>query len=204
MTDLLSPGDRRTLLIGILSISLIATVGKGWPATSRWQAAELARARRALAQEAAAESGVRGVGAVRDSVVARARRLEALRATFVAGTTPTAAAAVLATLVERIAADNEVSVATVTLGTDSTVRFDLARVSVRISAESDVRGLVSFLYAVESDRAPLVVRELALTPVDPLAPASRAETLRFEAVIQSIAAISPSPARALAASRRPR
>jgi hypothetical protein len=194
MIELLSARDRRTLLVGVVSIGAIATVGKGMPAARRWQAAQLTRARVALGQEATAKAGAGSLGAVRDSASARARRLERLRSTLVRGSSPTAAAAALASLVERIAADHEVDVATVTLGPDSAARSNLAHVSVRVTAESDVRGLVDFLSAVESDRALLAVRELSLAPADPLAPTSRAETLRFEAVVESIAATYPRPA----------
>jgi hypothetical protein len=81
----------------------------------------------------------------------------------------------------------------VTLRPDTVIRFGLARVGARLSAEADVHQLSAFLADIESNDTPLAVREIAVTQPDPVAPEARPEALRAEIFIQTIARIQPQP-----------
>lgn len=189
----LSARDRRTIAIGALCMTSIGGVGKGVPALRRWEAARIAAATEARDQLALAERGASTLREIRDSVTSRGRRLNAHRGQLLTAGTPEAAAATLATLLEKLANEEGVDVTTVTLRPDSVVRFGLARVVVRLTAESDVDGLLGFLYAAETHTTRLAVRELAVTQPEPAAPPTRAEALRFDVVVQALARVGNAP-----------
>lgn len=187
----ISPRDRRTLLVGALSVGAIVGVGKGLPALRTWEAAQVnaaveMRQRLALTRRDAASLQV-----VKDSAAARYRRLMALRTVLVRAQSAEAAAATLASIVEEVADESEVDVQSIGLRPDSVARAvrGLVRVAVQLSAESDVTGLLLFLHGVETRRTPLLVRTLTVSQPDPAAPSSNVETLRFDVRIETLATV---------------
>ena len=197
MTSLvLSSRDRRTLGVGAVAVLGIVGVGRGVPALNRWQSAEMAAAAETREQLLVARAGEWSQQEVADSARARSRRLDAIRARLIKAPTAEAAAASLASLAQRVAADQNVDVLSIALKPDSVVRSNLTRVQVRVSAEGDVRSLLDLLYALETHTVPLSVRELAVAPSDPLAPSNRMETLRFDVVVETLARIDPKRVRA--------
>jgi len=185
----LSRRDRRVLIIGAVAIGSIVAFGKGWPAIRTWEAARVAAAAEVRERLTVAERNAALMPFVRDSAASRARRLEALRSRLIRGASADAAAASLGALVEKIAADEGVDVLTMTLRPDTLIRHGLARVAVRFGAEGDVDGLINLLTALEGHDRPLVVRELSVVQPEPMAPASRAEALRFDLTVETVARV---------------
>jgi type II secretion system (T2SS) protein M len=185
----ISHRDRRTLIVGALSMGSIVAAGRGLPALRAWESSRTTAATEARDQLALAETGAGRLREVRDSATARWRRLNALRSPLLSGATPEAAASTLASLLEKLADEEGVDVETVMLRPDSVVRFDLVRVAVRLTAESDVEGLLGFLFAVETQTEPLAIRELSVTQPEPAALPSKPEALRFEVVVQTLARV---------------
>jgi hypothetical protein len=189
----LSRRDGRMLLLGLASVGTILAAGKGTPALRHWEASSIAAAVELRGQLVAAERGATSLAEIRDSASARSRRLESLRGLLLRAPSPEAAAATLASLVERIAKQHDVDVLTVTLKPDSVVHSGFSRAAVRLSAETDVAGLLDLLFEIERTKMPLLVTELWVTQPEPAAPTSKAETLRIEIGIQTLAQVSASP-----------
>jgi hypothetical protein len=187
----LSHRDRRTIVRGTLSIGAIVIIGKGWPAVRGWESEWLAAAAEVRTQLQAAESRAASISLARDSTVIRMRRLEGMRAKLFGGPTADAAAASLGELIEDIARTEGADIQTLTLRPDSVVRDGFARVSVRFGGECDVKGLMRVLLAVETNARPMIVRELSVSQPDPAAPASRAEALRFDVTVETLARVAP-------------
>ena len=185
----LSSRDRKTLLVGAVSVALTLVIGKGVPALRRWDSSRVARAAELHGRLTKAEYGAKALGAMRDSAAARKQRLGIQASSLLLASSPEAAAADLASLIEDIAGENGLDVFTVTLKPDSAARNGLARISVSMSSECDVRGLLDFLYEIETGETPMLVRELAVSQPDPLAPTSKAEALRVDLVVQTLARI---------------
>ncbi len=190
----MSRRDRRTLVLGVASVGTVLAAGKGAPALRHWEVSNLEAAAEARDQLAAAERGAASLAEVRDSASARTKRLESLRSVLLRASTPEAAAATLASFVERLAKQRDVDVLTVTLKPDSVVHSGLARAAVRLSAETDIAGLLDLLYDVETANMPLVVTELWVTQPEPAGATSKPETLRIEVDVQTIVRVNATPA----------
>lgn len=203
MSLAISPRDRRTLIIGAFAIGSTFALGRIWPAIRGWEKARVAAAAETSEQLASAERMAAIAPFVRDSAAARTRRLEALRSRVIRSATADAAAATLGSLVEEIAADEGVDVLTMTLRADTLKRHSLARVAVRFGAESDVDGLMNLLIALEKHERPIIVRELSVVQPEPMALPSRAEALRFDLTIETLARVGAASPRGAAGRRSP-
>ncbi len=189
----ITPHDRRTLLVGAVTVATIVGVGKGGPALRAWETARVDAAVAMRNRLERARRDASSIQAVRDSAAARGKRVTVLRGTMLRAASPDAAAATLASLVETIAEDCEVEVLSVGLRPDSLPRAGggsgFTRVAVQLSAEGDVAGLLDLLTGVETHRRPLVIRSLTVSQPDPAAPDSKVEVLRFDLRVETLAVI---------------
>ena len=190
----LSPRDRRTLIVGVTSCVSIAFGGRIAPAWRAWQTdaqtrrmtamQELERSREALAlQEALARAVARS-----------AYVLAAMDTTLIRASSPAEGAAQLASMVGITADESQVQVGALQIRYDTLARGGLSSATVRLSATGDVKGLAALLRGVESGTPLVIVRDLSVTPGDPLGPDEREEQLHVELTVESLARIASSPA----------
>ena len=189
MRALVSHADRPAVTVGLFSIALVFVVGRGVPALRAWQQGHISAAAEIRESVLAEERGIAAMPELRDSLAARTRFADSLRARLLSGVTPEAAAASLASLVEHAAENQGMDVETVTFLADTVLRAGFARVTARITALGDVDGFVNLLREVETHRALLAVRSLIVTQSDPTAPSSRPEALRVEVAVQALAVV---------------
>jgi hypothetical protein len=185
----LSHRDRRTLAIGLTTVSLLVLFARGMPALRAWESGRLSAAMSTVHQLALVRGGQRDLAALRDSLASRQHRFAVLDSSLLNGESPSGVAASLASMVEDLADDNALKINTLQLRADSLPTAGLARVEVRLAGVTDVAGLAGFLRAVETGAAPLVVRGLSVAQPEPAASQSKAEMLRVEFVIASIGTI---------------
>lgn len=185
----ISDRDRRTLLTGAVVIAVTLGLSKGLPTIRSWEAERVAAAGEARALRELADLSARELSGIRDTLAARTRRLDSLRAPMISGASTDAAAAALAALVERLADDSGIAVSTVVLNPDSVATGGFARVAVRLSGEGDVAALLDLLQILEARRTPLYVDELSVAQLDPSAPKNKVEVLRFDVVVRTLARI---------------
>jgi len=187
----LSARDKKTLITGATVVGSLFGLSRGLPAVSAWERDHLALATDLASQAAVARAGVRALTGRRDTLRARQRTLAALDSTLLAGASSAAAAADLASALDDLARASRLRVAAMQLRADSAPPGALAQVSVRITGVTDVAGLAAFLRSVETDDAPLAVRELAVSQSEPAAPESRPEALLVDVLVDGLARISP-------------
>jgi hypothetical protein len=183
----LSPRDRRALAIGALAIAGIVGLGRGLPAWRQWLRETRTSAAELTAELARAERSVSLIRATRDTLVARNRRFLDLGPALIAGETPAAAGATLATLVSGIASSVGVRTAAVQVRPDTVGKEIFTRVAVRADLVGDVQGLTALIAALERGPALLSVRDLSITQPEPAAPADRAEVLRAQILVEGLA-----------------
>ncbi len=186
MLSVLSPRDRRTLLVGAASIGGLLFVGRALPAWLRWQAEAIQSARSASAAWARDRMLALHSRAMHDSLVVRRTRLSALSPTWLSGDSPAAASARLAGLVTRAATDAAMTLGALDLRTDSVGHEPFVPVHVRVSVTGDVQGLATFLAALDHGPCALTVRWLDVQAGDPAAGAQRPEVLHADLSIDAL------------------
>jgi hypothetical protein len=201
MPATMSDRDRRVLVLGGMTIALVIGAARGLPAWREWYTGSRASAVRIRDELARAQASLRYGGVTRDSLVARKRRLVALLPLLASGETPQMAGAGLASHVASAAEAAGVRVGTVQVRPDSAGRTVFTRLAVRADVTGDVRGITTFLSALEHDATLLAVRELAVSQPEPAAPADRVEALRVELLVEGLA-LTPRRARAVERLRR--
>lgn len=70
---------------------------------------------------------------------------------------------------------------------DTAFKERFARVGVRLVASGDVQSLVDLLQALDRKTPVLSVRELSVTPSDPMSADARPEILRFQLLVEVLA-----------------
>jgi hypothetical protein len=183
----LSPRDRRTLIGGVLGMSVILGGSRAIPLWREWDEQSRASAAELTTQVAALETQLRLLPALRDSARARAARADAARTRVIKASTVGAAAGALATQVTDIADDLGIKVSAVQLRPDTLFRAGYARVAVTLTAAGDVTHLADLVQALELSDALFAVRELTVTPADVLVSDARPETLRFQILVEGLA-----------------
>lgn len=187
----LSARDKRTLIIGGSAVGLLFGLGRGLPLLTQWQSSQIAEAATVTSDLAAARAGARLMPALRDTLHARQARLVAIDSSMLSGVTPSAAAARLASMLEDLASEAAVKVTAMQLQADSAGAGALVQVGVRLTATSDVFGLLALLRAIEGGEHVLAVKELAVTQPEPGAPANKPESLRLDVTVVGLARITP-------------
>jgi len=187
----LSERDRRALLAGGIVLGALVLLGRGLP----WWRARVSdaevRASAATSELTMARTTADSRGVLHDSLDARYARYLALAPHLVPGTTAAAAQAAMAGLITSAARRSDVAIGTIQLGVDTSARNAFAHVTVSGDATGDVRGIATFLAAVERGPVALVVRRLALLQADPAAPRDHAEALHVDFTIAGLATLSP-------------
>lgn len=160
-------------------------VAKILPAERRWGDREERRARLSERELAEARSLVSEEGTTREALAARSPELRKLEVGLVRSETKSGGETALAAVISTAAAAAGIKVGALALDTDTGDHGTLRTVSVTAEASGDIQGLASFLGALEGTRSRLAVRALSITPSDPVAPETRAETLRLELTVQA-------------------
>jgi hypothetical protein len=179
--------DRRTLVIGLLTVGSIVAVGRGVPAWRRWDQSARVAAADAVRELQAIEGASRQLPAMRDSVAAWRRRLDTLAVMVLEGESPAQAAAALATAVTDAADEAGMLIGSVQVRPDSIYKGSFARVAVRLSATADVTSLAQLLQDLEGGELLLSIRELTVSQPAPAAPANTPEALRLEILVEGLA-----------------
>lgn len=182
----LSRRDRRALLVGVLSIVAMTIVSRGLPAWRAWQHDTRQQATTVIAELSRAEALLRSHRTLADSLAARGERFAGLIPEFLSGKSPAAAGATLAGLVSGAAADAGVELGSVEIRPDSLGSGELTRVSVRVNASGDVRGVMNMLATLESGPELLAIRSLKIDQPDPGASSATMERLRVTLVVEGL------------------
>jgi len=179
--------DRRAVLLGGVLLVTAWVALRGVPKAMagltdlRERAAvaqfTLASARATLAQEPL----------LRDSLGARAQRLVAWAPRLVASGTTSEAHADLSAWLTALATTRRVRLNRLDVGGDSSVSV-FTRLSVRVEAEGDLRGITGWLAALEGGQKLVRVTSLRLSAPDAADPATRVERLRLEITLVAWAA----------------
>ena len=185
----LSARDRRTAIVGVTVVGLLTGLSRGLPALAEWERGRLAAASDATTRAASAHAMAHMLPALRDSLRSRRRELAAVDSTMFMETSSSAIVADLAAALDDIAASARFRVTAMQLRADSVAAGALARVAVRVTGTTDVAGLADFVRVVEGGSMPLVVREVTVSQPEPAAPDARAEVLRVEVLVETIARI---------------
>jgi hypothetical protein len=185
----MSARDRRTLVIGGVTIGLLFGLARGLPALMAWQRDRVDEAATLTNQARASRADESILPSQRDTLRARKARLAALDSAMLSGVSSSAAAAQLAATLGDIADEAPLKVSAMQLRADSAQVGTIAPVAVRVTGVTDVTGLAEFLKAVETGAMPLLVRELAVTQPDPMAPDTKIETLRVDILVEGLARI---------------
>jgi hypothetical protein len=186
---MMSPRDRRMLIIGGTVIASLIVLSKGVPAWRDW----VADARSGAAEQVRAASEADGLvahaKAMRDTLAARNARYVALAPALVAGHTPAEASATLASLVSGAASASGVKLGAVQLRpvADTGARRAFVRVSVHADVVGDIRGVTTMLASLERGPARLRVRDLTVTQPDPASPGDRVEVLKTDFTVEGLA-----------------
>ncbi|MEO7455558.1 MAG: type II secretion system protein GspM [Gemmatimonadaceae bacterium] len=183
----ISPRDRQVLVIGIASIGSIIGLSKGVPAWRGWDEKARASESEASAELRGLQMQLRGFAATKDSLAAREIRADSARARVILGESVGTAGADLAGRITQIADELGIKVSSVQIRPDSVFRAGQARVAVRVTAIGDVTHLTDMLTELETSPTLFAVRELSVSPADPLGDANRAELLRIQILVEALA-----------------
>lgn len=185
----LSERDRRTLVVGIVTVLSLVLVFRGVPAWHRWVVTSRADAERltmrlAIARQAARDA--RGAGRRADSL---SRVSLGLAPALMDGDSPAQSTAALASYLSETAASAGVQLSGVQLTTDSLKKgAQVYRVRVRADGSGDIRGMTTLFQLLEGGGAPLIaVRSFSISQSEPGAPANHAETLRASFELEALA-----------------
>jgi hypothetical protein len=179
--------DRRALIVGTMLIVPLALASKGIPTARRWQAAFVDSVRARVDERQRGNNAVRALPKLRAALVAQRSAAEEIGAPLSDSTSPAVAAAMLASLIDSMAAEAGVRVTSLELSADTTRRAAVVPIRVRLTGACDVAGLMALMQSIESARAPVAVRELSVAAADPASSEMRPEVLHLDAVVESIA-----------------
>jgi len=182
----LSRRDRRALVGGAAAIALVLGVVRAVPAARSWDRearAESGELRAALARDRAM---IARSATVRESTIARGRRIIALAPSLLGGETVAGAAASLASLLSGAAAQSNVRLGAVQLRGDSLSHSAFTRIGAHVDATGDVTGISHLLSALERGSAVIAIKSFAITQPDVAAGDDRVEALHLEMDVEGI------------------
>lgn len=166
---------------------LIVFVGRALPAWRHWTSTTHAAAMLSARRLARAELLVRIAPAMRDSLRSRLMRRAALGRTLLAGDSPSAAAAQLASLVSTTATRYGVEMGTIDVRDDSVHARRETLVVVTTSVTGDADALTHFLASLESGSPRVGIRSFAIAASDPVSAAKQPEVLHADVVAAGLA-----------------
>ena len=187
----LSLRDRRTLIVGVAVCATIAFGGRIAPAWRSWQAAAQTRRMTATLELERGREAVVLRDALARAVERSTRSLAGMDTMLIQASSPAEGAAQLASMVGATADDAHVQVGALQIRYDSVARGGLASATIRLSATGDVRGLAALLRGVEAGTPLVIVRELSVSPSDPVGTDEREEQLHVELTVESLARVAP-------------
>jgi hypothetical protein len=180
----LTPRDRRALQLGFLGVAGAVLVLRIIPlGVQRALAAEreLSANEALLARTRAELSGEQPLA---DSVSRVTQAIVALASRILSGGSTAEAVADLSGRMNLAASRHHARLDRTDVVADSTSAGRLARVAVRATLETDVRGLAAFLDAIGHDPAVLAADDLRVVANDPGSTDSQAELLRVEVTVR--------------------
>lgn len=186
-----TPRDRRILLVGGCAIALMCGGRFGVPAATEWLIVRRTDAIAALQRSAGAEDERHLFAPMRDSLAARRVRLATFDSARITAHSVPEAGALLASRLADLADDGFVRIVSMQVRPDSVSASAVTRVAVRATGVADVGGLIDMLREVEGRAALMMVRELSVTQADPSQSDAKAESLRFEVLVEGLAVITP-------------
>lgn len=175
--------DRRALVLGGAT-ALAAVLGLR---VLPWGIGSALSAQRELHQQAALLARARADLAesprLRDSAEVLTPAVVALAPKLLSGDTPAEAVADLSGRLNLAASRNEAKLERTDQVPDSAVAGRLRRVRVRASVETDIRGVMGYLRAIEFGDAVLSVADLRIVAPDPSSGERMPEVLRLEVTV---------------------
>ena len=181
--------DRRALGAGVLVIGSMLLVGRGVPAWLQWEQSQRLAVQESHQRLRRAQSAIRAHRAILTMRGQLAGRLDSLSSAHLQATSATMACAALAAMLSDLGDASAIRVTSISVRPDAATKAAFTRIAVRVSATGDVEGLADYLRGIESSAQMLAVRELSVAQTDPTAPDSRAESLRFEILVEALARI---------------
>ena len=185
----LSPRDRWVLGTGVVAVTAIVAIGRGLPAARVWNATRVDSAALLAGELASARLAHRRLHLTRTSLAIARQRSAQVDSSMLIAASPSAGAALLASLVADAADSSGVKIIATQLRADSSASAPLARVSVRVAAVGDVAGLLEFLRALEAGDVVMCIEEVTISSSDPAAPDDKPEALRAEVVITGLSRV---------------
>lgn len=178
----LTPRERRTILVSTAVIAGAWIALKALPAGYRWQQDQRARAEQVEMTLLRAREAIVAEPVARESLAARGRRLVALAPRLFAGATTAQAGAELTSWVSGLADARGVRIGRQSLGADS-LAAPFRRLALRLDAEGDITGIAGWLSQLEAGPRLVTIEQLAISALEPAAPAAQPERLRAELVL---------------------
>jgi hypothetical protein len=175
--------DRRALVLGGLAVAAAVVVLRILP----WGVRRVVAAERELGQRAALLGHTRAqleqVGAMEDSVAQVTHAVGAVAPKLLSGNSRAEAGADLAARLNGIASRHQVKLERQDQRPDSGAAGWLRRMVVRVTVESDIRGIAGLLRALAAGDAALSVEQLNIVAADPGAPSTGPEVLKGELTV---------------------
>lgn len=178
--------DRRTLLVGIITIGTLLTVFRGVPTWRLWVHNKRESARNAVSEATESKFAVRNASLLNKRLEIERQQYQMLGAALLEGDQATASAALTSAIGDAASSNNLQVGALQPLG-DSGATSGVMKISVRGSATGDVSGVAHFLATIESGAPLMSIAELSITQADPAAAADHPESLHLDFVIAGIA-----------------
>lgn len=175
--------DRRALLIGAGVVAGALLVLRMLPWGVRELTASHAELRERTTLLARARDELGHAPLLRDSAATLTRAVVALAPKLLDGGTSAVAGADLAARLNLAASRAPARLEEVTTVADSGAAGRLRRASVRVTLETDVRGLASLLRELEFGDAALTIDRLEVTSPDPGSADARIEVLRVQITV---------------------
>lgn len=189
MTDGLSPGDRRTLILGAAIIGSMIILAVGVPRYGAWRASAFGDAEREAASLARLEASVARFNRTARSLSTAQGEMVTLDSLLLPGTSLSAAGTALAAAISEAAEGAEAQLGSIQVRRDSTSRAELTRIGARASVIGDVESLALFLESLEASPPVLAVREWSISGGSPgVAPTQRV-SLRMEVLVEGLARV---------------
>lgn len=177
------PRDRRALASGAggIALAILAFRVMPWAAHSAVGERDRLLTSRALLEQA--QSDLRDAARFQDSAITVRRRLDSLAPMILSGESDAEAWSDLEGLLRLVAGRNGAALQSSSRLPDSVQAGLLRRVSGRAQLESDLRGVLAALVAIERNPVALRVSEVRLEATSPDSPPGAPEVLRAEFVV---------------------
>lgn len=179
--------ESRTAVVGGIVIGSILLFGRGFPAVVRWTRAERANADELQHEAIRVAADLRAYPATRDSAQAWRLRLGDEITSLLHGATADQASASLAGSIREAAEEASVRLGSIDLRIDTTSSAVFLHHRATTDVTGDIRGISSFLSALESGATRIRVISLSISQSEPFAGPRQAETLQMNIVVEALA-----------------